>query len=99
MRIGNLPAKFRPPAWFRPGRTVVMTICHPAQNVAPPSNILPFAQPGHLLDASYDRALARQETELREALAKIQALRRQHDEITQLNGSVVGALFAAHDAA
>ena len=76
-----------------------MTIGHPARNVAPPSNILPFVRPGRLLDASYDRVLARQEAELREALAKIQALRRQHDEITQLNGSLVGALFAAHDAA
>jgi hypothetical protein len=76
-----------------------MTIGHPARNAATPSNILPFMQPGRLLDASYDRVLTRQEAELREAFAKIQALRRHHDEIIQLNGSRVGALFAAHDAA
>jgi DNA-binding CsgD family transcriptional regulator len=77
-----------------------MTICHPTQNVAPPSNILPFVQPGRRLDASYDRALARQETELREALAKIQGLRRQYDETTKLaENGVLRVLLAAREAA
>jgi len=76
-----------------------MTVCHPTQNVAPASNILAFGQPKRRLDARYSCALANRETKLREALAEVQTLRRQHDEITQLNGGVMDALFAAHDAA
>jgi DNA-binding CsgD family transcriptional regulator len=76
-----------------------MTNSHQTQNLTPPPNILAFARPERRLDASSDRALARRETELRAALAKVQALRRQHDRLTRQSGSVVHALYAARETA
>ena len=76
-----------------------MTVYHPTRNAAPPSNILAFGQPKHRLDARNRRVPASRETDLREALVEVHAPRRQHDEMTELNGGVMGALFDAHDAA
>jgi DNA-binding CsgD family transcriptional regulator len=73
---------------------------HLPQNAAPSLNILPFEYPKRRTDASYDRALASQETQLREALAEVRALRRQQSEVMQLpGGGVVRALFVAREAA
>ena len=54
-----------------------------ARNAASPSNILTFVLPEWHADACNDRELARQETQLREALAKVQALRRQRSAMLQ----------------
>jgi DNA-binding CsgD family transcriptional regulator len=70
------------------------------RNTASRSNIPSFELPEHRADADHDRELARQETRLREALAKVQALRRQAGEKMQpAEGSVVLSLFAAREAA
>lgn len=50
---------------------------------AAPSNILDFMHPKREAEASYDRALARQEAKPREALAKVQALRHERSETMQ----------------
>ena len=70
-----------------------------ARNPATPSIVVMFEQRRKPEAASHDRALARREAELREALAKVQALRRQHDRLTRQSGSVVDALYAARDTA
>jgi DNA-binding CsgD family transcriptional regulator len=83
-----------------PGKTGAVTIFHPNQNLAAPSNILAFVRPDHHLDASYDRMLAKQETELRQALEKVQGLRRQCGETSPpAEGGVLPTLFAAREAA
>jgi DNA-binding CsgD family transcriptional regulator len=76
-----------------------MTNSHLTRNAASPSNILNFERPGRRADASDNRALARQEMQPRNGFAKVQALHRQHDEMSQLAGGVVRALFAAREAA
>jgi DNA-binding CsgD family transcriptional regulator len=76
-----------------------MTVGHSTRYAAPASNIIAFAQPARRPDARYDLALASKETELRESLAKIQALRRQYDEIMQPEGDVLDAPFTVDDAA
>jgi DNA-binding CsgD family transcriptional regulator len=77
-----------------------MTTRQLALNAASPSKILNFALPKRHADACTDRDLARQQAQLREALAKVQALRRQQNQILQpANASVVRALFAAREAA
>jgi DNA-binding CsgD family transcriptional regulator len=77
-----------------------MTTGQLARNVASPSNILSFVLPERHADACSDRELARQETQLREALAKVQALRRQRSEMLQpANGSVIRAPFATRETA
>ena len=63
------------------------------------SNVVRFERRRKPEAASHDRALARREAELREALAKVQALRRQHDRLTRQSGSVVHALYAARETA
>ncbi len=70
-----------------------------ARNPATQSNVVRFEQRRKPEAASHDRALARREAELREALAKVQALRRQHDRLTRQSGSVVHALYAARETA
>jgi DNA-binding CsgD family transcriptional regulator len=70
-----------------------------ARNPATPSNVVRIEQWPKPELASHDRALARRETELREELAKVQALRRQHARFTRQSGSVVHALYAARDTA
>jgi DNA-binding CsgD family transcriptional regulator len=92
--------KVSPTGLPQPRKVDIMTPCHPVEKIAEHSNVLAFVQPRRGLDMSYDRALARQEAELREALARIQGLRRQYDETPQLAESgVVPALFAAREAA
>ena len=63
------------------------------------SNVVRFEKKRKSEAASHDRALARREAELREALADVQALRRQHDRLTRQSGSVVHALYAARETA
>jgi DNA-binding CsgD family transcriptional regulator len=71
-----------------------------ARNAASPSNILTFVLQEWHADACNDRELARQETQLREALAKVQALRRQRsDKMQPATAGVVRALFATREAA
>ena len=71
-----------------------------ARDAASPSNILTFVPPARPADACDDRELARQETQLREALAKVQALRRRQTEILQPpKADIVRALFATREAA
>ena len=72
---------------------------NPAGNPATPSNVVTFEQRRKPEAASNDRALARRESELREALAKVQALRRQHERLTRQSGSVVHAQYAARETA
>jgi hypothetical protein len=48
-----------------------MTNVHLTRRAVPASNILKFALPAHSAETNYDRALARQETQLRVALAKV----------------------------
>ena len=77
-----------------------MTTRQLARNAASPSNILNFVHPVRHAEACNDRDLASQETQLREALAKVQALRRQQSEMMQpAKGGVVRALFDAREAA
>jgi len=73
-----------------------MTTHHLMRSAAPLSNILAFVRPERCVDASYDRALARRETELSDALAKVQVLRRQCGEMSQLAEE---AVFAARETA
>jgi len=72
---------------------------NPARNPATPPNVVRFEQRRKPEAASNDRALATRESELREALAKVQALRRQHERLTRQSGSVVHALYAAQETA
>jgi DNA-binding CsgD family transcriptional regulator len=77
-----------------------MTTRQLARNAASSSNILNFVHPERNAEVCHDRELARQETQLREALAKVQALRRQQREMMQpAMGGVVRALFDAREAA
>jgi DNA-binding CsgD family transcriptional regulator len=77
-----------------------MTTRQLAHNATSPSNILNFVLREQHADACNDRELANQEAQLREALAKVQALRRHQNEMLQpAKGSIVRALFAARDAA
>ena len=68
-----------------------------ARNPATSSNVVRLEQKRKPEAASHDRALATREAELREALAKVQALRRQHDRLTRQSGSVVHTLYAARE--
>ena len=71
-----------------------------ARTAASPSNILKFVLPDRHADACDDRELARQETQLREALAKVQAVRRQRSAMLQpANWSVIRAMFATRETA
>jgi FixJ family two-component response regulator len=70
-----------------------------ARNPAMPSNVVRLEQNRKLEAASHDHALATREAELREALAKVQALRRQHDRLERKSGSVVHTLYAARETA
>jgi DNA-binding CsgD family transcriptional regulator len=72
---------------------------HLAQNLTTTPNISIFEHGDAHTDASYDRMLARQETELRQALAKVQALRRQQGEVTQLSEGVLRALYTSRETA
>ena len=77
-----------------------MHIGHPTRHAVSPAVLTSSEHPDQDEGAQYDRMLARQETQLREALAEIQALRRQNAEMTrQPEGGVVRALFAAREAA
>jgi DNA-binding CsgD family transcriptional regulator len=77
-----------------------MTTRHLARNAASSSNILNFVQPERHAETCHDLELARQETQLREALAKVQALRRRQSEMVQpAKSGVVRALFDAREAA
>ena len=77
-----------------------MTTRQLARNAASPSNILNFVLRERHSVACNDRELARQEAQLREALAKVQALRRHQNEMLQpAKASVVRALFATREAA
>lgn len=51
------------------------------------------------MNANHDQTLARRETELLNALAEVQALRRQQSEVMQVSGGILHALFISRDAA
>lgn len=77
-----------------------MTTRQLARNAASPSNILNFVLPERHADACDDRDLARQEVQLREALAKVRALRRQANAMSQpAKAGIVRELFATREAA
>jgi hypothetical protein len=61
---------------LKPGKADDMISGNQARNPATPSIVVGFEQRRQPEAASHDRALATREAELREALAKVQALRR-----------------------
>jgi DNA-binding CsgD family transcriptional regulator len=64
-----------------------------------PSNVVRFDPPEGVTETSYDRALARQEAHLREALATVQVPRDEYDAERQQSGTILSALFAARETA
>ena len=86
---------FRLPGWLGPEKASDMM-----QTATPRSNILNFERKQPPMEASDDRELDRQEQWLREALAKVQALRhRPNQTVPSVKGGVVDVLFAARNAA
>jgi DNA-binding CsgD family transcriptional regulator len=76
-----------------------MATGHLAQNTTTASSVSTFEHRDDHTDASYDQTLARRETELLNALAEIQALRRHQGEVTQISGGILRALYTSRETA
>jgi len=76
----------------------MITSCMTRRTV-PSAEMSPAQEADHGEGARYDRALARREIDLREALAEVQGLRRRHDEVKRQSQNVVSTLFATRETA
>ena len=99
MQLKCAAALFHPLAQSGPGKAEIMTADRSTQYADRASSIKFPEQPGRRPYASYALALASRETELRESIEKIQALRRQYDGNMQPAGGMDGTPLTVSDAA
>jgi DNA-binding CsgD family transcriptional regulator len=82
-----------------PGKADDMNIGKSPRDAVLPSDFVTYERATDLGEAADDRALARREIQLREALAKVVALRHARDKATHEPETIAHVLFATREAA